>query len=249
MTYWGTIFNIDKLNEEIIKVILASFSSDFFVIQLCDTNDKKLNDLSYGEQQLLFVLNQIYALSYYSPVVDEVVPHFDIDNFIVLLDEIELGFHPNWQKNIIGYFLDFLLFIPNKKFHLIFSSHSPFILSDVPKQNIVFLKDGKQVDALEKKQTFGANIHTLLADGFFMDGGLMGEFAKEKIEEVIKFLNSDKSKIKDKKDVLNIIDIIGEPFLKQKLKDMYFKKFNDNSIDEQIKKLELEIERLKNVKS
>lgn len=242
-------FNIDKLNEEIIKVILASFSSDFFVIQLCDTNDKKLNDLSYGEQQLLFVLNQIYALSYYSPVVDEVVPHFDIDNFIVLLDEIELGFHPNWQKNIIGYFLDFLLLIPNKKFHLIFSSHSPFILSDVPKQNIVFLKDGKQVDALEKKQTFGANIHTLLADGFFMDGGLMGEFAKEKIEEVIKFLNSDKSKIKDKKDVLNIIDIIGEPFLKQKLKDMYFKKFNDNSIDEQIKKLELEIERLKNVKS
>lgn len=171
---------------------------------------------------------------------------------ILLFDEIELSFHPNWQKRVIKD----LLGIYNKAFdtktlelHLIFTSHSPFILSDIPRQNIVFLKDGKQVDALEKKQTFGANIHTLLADGFFMDGGLMGEFAKEKIEEVIKFLNDDKSKIKDKKEVLNLIDIIGEPFLKQKLQDMYFKKFNDNSIDEQIKKLELEIERLKNVKS
>lgn len=54
-------FDIDKLNEEIIKVILASFSSSFFVIQLCDVNYKKLNDLSYGEQQLLFISNQIYT--------------------------------------------------------------------------------------------------------------------------------------------------------------------------------------------
>ena len=40
----------------------------------------------------------------------------------------------------------------NLKLHLILTSHSPFILSDIPKQNIIFLKDGKQVDALEKKQ-------------------------------------------------------------------------------------------------
>ncbi|MEZ4694176.1 MAG: hypothetical protein R2837_09355 [Aliarcobacter sp.] len=41
--------------KKIIKVILASFSSEYFIIQLCDTKDKKLNDLSYGEQQLIFI--------------------------------------------------------------------------------------------------------------------------------------------------------------------------------------------------
>jgi len=53
--------------------------------------------------------------------------------------------------------------------------------------------------------TFGANIHTLLSHGFFMEDGLMGEFAKEKINEVIKFLNDKESEIKAKEDAQNII--------------------------------------------
>ena len=38
-------------------------------------------------------------------------------------------------------------------------------------------------------ETFGANIHTLLSHGFFMKDGLMGEFAKDKIDTAIKYLN------------------------------------------------------------
>ncbi|MGJ0359257.1 AAA family ATPase [Aliarcobacter cryaerophilus] len=173
---------------------------------------------------------------------------------ILLFDEIELSFHPNWQKKIVKD----LLYIFNKalkrkklELHLILTSHSPFILSDIPKQNIVFLKDGKQVDALEKKQTFGANIHTLLADGFFMDGGLMGEFAKSKIEEVIKYLNDENLGIKSKEEAQKIINIIGEPILKNQLQKMLDSK-NLSEVDkikQDIKALQNRLEELENGKN
>ncbi len=181
-------------------------------------------------------------------------------NLVIALDEVENNFHPLWQKYIVVKLVEFFIYLQkhyleNYKFKLniqtVFATHSPFILSDIPKQNIVFLKDGKQIDALEKKQTFGANIHTLLADGFFMDGGLMGEFAKEKIEEVIKFLNSDESKIKDKKEAQKIINIIGEPILKNQLQKMLDSK-NLSEVDkikQEIGKLQDRLEKLENGKN
>jgi len=143
---------------------------------------------------------------------------------------------------------------------MIFTTHSPFLLSDIPKQNIVFLDTFKKEDievklgkqkignckVLEKKQTFGQNIHTLLSDSFFMDDGLMGEFAKGKIEEVIKLLKS-KRKLSQKKQEYckNIIAMIGEPFLKEKLLKMYEDRCPKTD-QERIAELEEQIKRLKN---
>jgi polyhydroxyalkanoate synthesis regulator phasin len=108
------------------------------------------------------------------------------------------------------------------KLNIILTSHSTFILSDLPKENIIFLEKGKQVYPFEDgKQTFGANIHTLLSHGFFMKEGLMGEFAKSKIDDVIKYLNNDiKSTITTDNSAQNIINIIGEPIIKRELQRM-----------------------------
>ena len=61
----------------------------------------------------------------------------------------------------------------------------------------------------------------------------MGEFAKSKINEIIDFLNDKKTlneiSIKEK-EIIKIIEYIGEPFLKQKLLDMYYKKFEDEAL-------------------
>ncbi len=108
----------------------------------------------------------------------------------------------------------------------IISTHSPFMLSDIPQKNIIFLDKDEQgnckvVDGLkDKKQTFGANIHTLLSDSFFMEDGLMGEFAKGKIDEVIDYLNNKDTKIKDDEQAQQLIDIIGEPIVKNQLQKM-----------------------------
>jgi len=229
-------FEIDDLSDELINIIWDSFPLRYFQIELID-NGKNLSELSFGEQQLLFILNQIYTLAIYPKQdlydyidAEELAEHgidsshpdrfYEID-YIILFDEIDIGFHPDWQKKTIQYIIDFLNATDNQKYyHLIFTTHSPFLLSDIPKENLIFLKDGKQVKGIEKKQTFGANIHTLLSDSFFMEDGLMGEFAKGKIDEVIRLLNKDKLDEKELKYCEQIISIIGEPIVKNQLQRM-----------------------------
>ena len=65
-----------------------------------------------------------------------------------------------------------------------------------------------------------------------MEDGLMGEFAKNKIQEIMDFLNDAKNieEISTKEEqIRQVIDSIGEPFLKQKLLEMYYKKFKDEA--------------------
>lgn len=206
------------------------------------TKDGDIIKFSTGEKTILFYLQRI------DQMIDKIKKNKK--DAILLFDEIELYLHPNWQKRILKIILDFIsesLF--DRKLHIVLATHSPFVLSDIPKQNIIFLKDGKNVSKEVDINTFGANIHTLLSHGFFMEDGLMGEFAKEKIEEIIKFLKGISSDITDKEEAWNLIKIIGEPFLKQKLQEMYFKKFNDDKLNDKIEQLEKELQRLKNAKS
>jgi len=166
---------------------------------------KTYDDLSTGEKDSLLLIALIYKSFEKEQKQDS----------IILLDEIETFYHPNWAKNFFN-----LLFeeIKDRELHLIMTSHSPLLLSDIPKENVIFLEKGKQV--YPNIETFGANIHTLLSHGFFMKEGLMGEFAKRKINEVIKYLNQKELTPDEINYCENIISIIGEPILKRQLQKM-----------------------------
>ncbi|MFK5975158.1 MAG: AAA family ATPase [Sulfurovum sp.] len=219
-------------------------------------NNITFNSLSTGEKQLLkFIVN------FTDTLIDT-----KYGNRIIFLDEVETSFHPLWQKNFIAIIIKLIINIKEKnliplknKFHLIFTTHSPFLLSDIPKQNIIFLdtdENGncKVVNGLkDKKQTFGANIHTLLSDGFFMEGGLMGEFAKAKIDEVITLLNKEHLEKDELKFCEQIISIIGEPIVKNQLQQILdskrLKKVDKiDKMERDIINLQKKLEELKNDK-
>ena len=231
-----TLDNVDTLNYEQsdIKIILKILPDipSYIRVNVSDKNNVAFNDFSYGEKN---IISLIYSLSYY-------VHFFSSNNTINLfLDEIETGLNPKWQKELINILIPFFSKL-NISLNIIISSHSPFILSDLPKENVIFLKKGKQ-DNPDIEQTFGANIHTLLSHGFFMQDGLMGEFAKGKINEVYKFLsddNYDGDMTRNKAE--QIIKIIGEPVLQKELQKLFDKNID---IDGQIKAHEDEIAKLK----
>ena len=64
-----------------------------------------------------------------------------------------------------------------------------------------------------------------------MSDGLMGEFAKGKIKEILEYLNDTKNKVKlktikeEKEQIKAIIESIGEDFLRKKLLNLYRNKF------------------------
>jgi hypothetical protein len=235
---------ISELSDENISYYFPAWLDvDFY------ENEKSLNSLSTGEKfKFEFLIGVLYQLNNLSKKEE-----YNVIN--LFFDEIEMGFHPEWQKKYIKEILFTLkefknLFNFNKKINLFFLTHSPFIISDLPKQNIIFLdKDEngkcKVVDGLnEKKETFGANIHTLLSDSFFMEKGFIGKFAESKIDGVIKYLNNENSEIKDDEEAQKIINIIGEPIirkeLQRKLDSRRLKKVDEIDI------IKTEIEALKN---
>jgi predicted ATP-dependent endonuclease of OLD family len=205
----------DLTSDEKDIYIGANGYYEFFDIDLIDDKERRYNDLSHGEQTLFGQLLNIYFYI------------FDCknNNFLFLFDEPEISLHPNWQKAYINEVYNLIKQFSSNKISFILTSHSPFILSDLPKENVIFLKNGKQ-DKTVDIDTFGANIHTLLSHGFFMSDGLMGEFAKSKINKILFFLNG-KNKFIDfpLNQIKPIIEKIGEEFLKEKLLDMYNKKF------------------------
>ncbi len=185
---------------------------------------------------------------------------------IIALDEIENNFHPLWQKKIVMNLLDFLkIFLFNVKaernltinIQLVFSTHSPFVLSDFSKENILFLDKGKEIKP--DIETFGSNIHTLLSHNFFMNEGLMGEFSKKKIQEIIKYheflidkklrspgKEKDLEKLKktyievQQKYFWNIQSIIGDDYLKQIIKNHLIEIEKILLGQDEAKKLEIE---------
>ncbi len=218
---------INELTEEDKELYVRGDCFNLLEFDLIDEKDRNYNNLSHGEKVFFGQLLNIYFYA---------INHSDK---VFLFDEPEISLHPDWQKRYINEVYTLLKKMKGNN-HFIFSSHSPFLLSDIPKQNIIFLdKDEKGnckvVDGLkEKKQTFGANIHTLLSDSFFMKDGLMGEFAKSKINEIKSFYEkivkenqkkeSDFSLLKieyeeNKTKFEQIQSIIGEPFLKTIVKN------------------------------
>jgi predicted ATP-binding protein involved in virulence len=179
------------------------------------------------------------------------------DTITMLLDEPEVTFHPRWQAMFIEK-LDCILpkMIKNKNIQIVLTSHSPIIVSDFPKSYILFLeKDRGTGDCVmshfkEGENTFGANIHSLYANAFFLEknGGTIGSFAKRNILNVVQELRKKKPKHEDNMKL--IIESIGEPLVKNSLLEIFNSKFPNygKSIEEQIQYHQKEIDKLKNQK-
>lgn len=181
--------------------------------------------LSSGEKQLL---NNFGALIYHLRNLDSVTDDGRIyENVNVLFEEIELYFHPEYQRMIIKVLVEKLHALGLnhiRRINITFVTHSPFILSDIPLCNVLFLKDGKPVIRRIQENTFGANIHGLLKNGFFLPSLPMGEFAYDKINELFEKLNGyklDPNNREHRDWFYSNIMRVGEPYLREQLMKLY----------------------------
>ncbi len=175
---------------------------------------------STGEQQLIKLYSRLnYAFNRLESRQSAV---------LILLDEAELGMHPDWQKKFLLWLIKYTVnndVIKNKKVQFILTTHSPLMLSDIPSQNVIRLNDGKI--SPYSINSFGANLYDLLNDSFFFKEGFIGEFAKEKLNSLIEYiengeLESEKWSIKKASE---FIDLIGEPIIREELRGLFLDKY------------------------
>lgn len=281
-TYDFSSISIHKLREDNENIEIIKELPKFLELNFYSSGSTNYNNLSTGEKSLLEI---VYSIK---EIINLREKNKLSKNLFVLLDEIENNLNPNWQKKLLNILID-ISSVYSVDIHFIITTHSPFILSDLPKENVIFLdkvdEDTKEkypflnISNLEKGNCidvskyidinpFGANIHTLLSHGFFMKDGLMGEFAKEKIQSIIKCHNKllrgkldkkEKTQLKnkyekDKKEQFKQIQkIIGDDYLKQVIKNHIIEiekiLYDDFMLDEEIKHLETKLNKLKELKN
>jgi predicted ATPase len=248
--------DIDENNADSYKrhSLTNYLPPSFFEVDFEFKKEGFFKDLSSGEKQIIYSINSVI----YHLINLESIHYMDAEDgisykyFNIILDEIELYFHPEFQRIFINELIKSINYLKgfSYKYNIVFLTHSPFILSDIPTANILKLDKGNIKNNNTDEETYAANVHDLLANDFFLENGFMGEYAKQKIKDLLKYLTYDENLAdseNNEKPKLNwnpslaeeFIQIIGEPLLKYDLKELYLSKFyNEKRIDDEIERLQ-----------
>ncbi|MCO5949841.1 ATP-binding protein [Mucilaginibacter flavidus] len=210
-------------------------------------------NVSSGEQSFLNLFSILYDHA------DNIKAGVDIDRYssnslegigkdiLLLLDEGDNAFHPQWKKEYVKYLREIIpVIFVGYQLQIIITSHDPLTLSDLPKNNVVFLEKMDQVTKIGNsafKRTLGANIADLLKDSFFMQDGQIGAYIAQVIDFIIEDISAGHLTGQRQIAIERIIYCIDEPILKFKLAEMLSEALGDQSfearlIDDEIQRLQ-----------
>lgn len=146
--------------------------------------------LSSGQENMLDMLASLYRLRSNSD-------GNTIKTLQIVLDEADIGYHPEWQREWFYTFPhvveDIFIDTEVEDIQFILATHSPLLLGDIPSRCAKYVecsKDGKTTikerlyDEEGEVDTFGQNLYTILRNGFFLKKGAIGEIAIKKSEEI-----------------------------------------------------------------
>lgn len=230
-TSWNTYKNDNSKLEFTVTIEQAEWFCDFIQKYRYTCNPYYYMNFSWGlssgESNLLNLLTSFYYI-FDKDYTEERNGQYKIENMnvqgdkvscdtvLVFIDEADLTFHPEWQRQFVKIITSFLPKIYSeeccKEIQIIMSTHSPLLLSDMPSENAIYLKrtnnNKNAVSQNAEIYTFGQNIHLLLKNSFFLEHGTIGEFASTKINEIIAGIREIEESLEGKKsDACNIMEM------------------------------------------
>lgn len=222
-----------------LELLSSSMPPPFFdysiILHNVETNaDMDIEMLSSGERQFYYAVS---TLIYHTLNIKSVPTNrVNYQNIIFILDEIELSFHPEYQRTFIYNIISLINRLQLNKFihfHIFLTTHSPFILSDIVRPNILYLNRGEQCNNNDFINPFGANINDILSQSFFLSNGFTGEYAKNKILSLANYLSSNDEQNDDwnNQKAIFLLRNISEPILYQCISKLYYDKFPDQVQD------------------
>jgi len=154
----------------------------------------KIEELSAGEQELITKAFSLYLA--------------DVRESIVLIDEPESSLHPDWQNRIGQIYQKFADKNDNQ---VILATHSPHIVSSVPKEQIrVLVKEGERVRAIKDfSGSYGWRVDKVLLE-IFRIKGLRTPSVEEKLNHLREMIFADQYETAEFKELQHELEnIIG----------------------------------------
>lgn len=227
------------LSSDNLDDIINSLPPPFFNYDIHLTKNLKsplhsapinIMELSSGEQQLIQTLSShIYHIRNLESIIksnknqspNNVRPEYR--NINLVFDEMEICFHPEYQRQFVNHLTTTIKNMGLNKecsFNIFLITHSPFILSDIPKSNVLFMQTDEDKENIKKipTHTFAQNIGDMMYSSFFMEKTI-GEFAEEKLKELIKFKQGkNPSMLQSEADA--ILKSIGDPVIRSLIEEV-----------------------------
>ena len=208
--------------------------------------------ISSGEKQLMY---QLSTIAYHMININSVsTVNLRYHNINILLDEIEICYHPDFQRMFIDRLLEVLKNLPfyeHFRIHILITTHSPFVLSDIMSTQIMYLREGHQLTEAELEtmlNPFAANVNDILHQSFFLSEGFMGRYAQRKIMEVANYLWAkplgEGARNWNVEDVQKLIECIDEPYIRRQMETLYDVWIKEHEGDDAESRRQL-VERLK----
>jgi predicted ATP-binding protein involved in virulence len=145
-----------------------------------DNQDFRIEQLSSGEKSLLMLVTDIAKrLAIANPGLGENAWQ---GQGIVLIDEIDLHLHPQWQRRVLPALTKTF---PNCQF--IVTTHSPQVLSEVPKESVFILEDGKLIEY--SPHTIGRDSNSILYEIFGVKE--RPEWSQQKIDDCLRLIDDE----------------------------------------------------------
>ncbi len=170
----------------IIKLLTRKKNIKFEMNLIKNGNSLNYFRLSSGEKTLLsYFANILGRIKELDEIQAEDSSYDNVKNktYLILIDEVELHLHPEWQRNFIKQLNEFFTYEDNtKKFQFVIATHSPFVVSDIYDENIIYLGQ----ESVSSK-TFGGNIFDIFKDDFYVSNTI-GSFSEEVIKELSEIL-------------------------------------------------------------
>ena len=242
--FYIDLFKEKEVLDKLLGIPLLNnyyLTSRFFDLNYSHNIGYSNATLSSGEEAMLNLFSLLYEAVEFQPSKfgSKYAPS------LILLDEAEIGFHPEWQRMYISMIVDFLHSLkvrPGHDFQVVITTHSPILLSDVPSCccNFLQLNDDDMTYCLNSgiNETFATNIFEQYRNSFFLKEGLVGCYAEEKLKQL-------EEKILDgKADVEQEIALIGDSRLQQYFVSLLAKNNKAAAIryhQEEIRRLEEEV--------
>lgn len=124
----------------------------------------------------------------------------DKEGVLVCIDEGDLYLHPQWQIEFIERLVTCLPKISGRRVQIVFTTHSPILVTDLPSQCISVLNNEsnarKTTVSCEgfpqgKIQTFGANIYDIYSGPFGLNRQRTGSISSRYIKKITDILDED----------------------------------------------------------
>ena len=235
--FYKNLKNLSDKTVIFLESILDKYicQSSFFIenielegFSIIKETRRYIDDLSMGEY-----LKLKYSYELYHSVAQSTRMFLDYD-------EIDRCLHPEWCRHFIKDFFEMYQRVKeydasneenynkSKRMSFFFATHSPFFLSDVTNDYVIYLEkdeDGVSREVKLEKESFAGNIGEMFSTNFFMDDTI-GSYATNLIKEAIGYMNE--KNIGRKYWCKKICESVGDDILKALLLEKWGRQYEED---------------------